>query len=85
MYPSTQISTSTWAVGEGELKLSEKEAMAHISARMVTAKVSNALALNPKECIFHSLTTEKETKNWIFSLIDFWMYIFCNHMNKDGE
>ena len=32
--------------------MSEKEAMAHMRARMVTAKVSKALALYPNECIF---------------------------------
>ena len=39
-------------MGEGLLRLSEKEAMAHIKARMVTAKVRRALALYPNECIF---------------------------------
>lgn len=43
--------TWTWASGDEELKLSEKEAMAHISARRVTANVSNTLALWAKECI----------------------------------
>lgn len=43
--------TSTLEVGVGELKLSEKEAMAHKRARMVMEKVSKALALYPKECI----------------------------------
>ena len=47
-------STLTWAVGDGELRLSEREAMAHMRARIVTAKVSRALALYPKECIFLS-------------------------------
>lgn len=46
--------TWTWAEGEGELRLSEKEAMAHIRARIVKANVSKALALYPKECIFPS-------------------------------
>ena len=32
--------------------MSEKEAIAHMRARMVTAKVSKALALYPNECIF---------------------------------
>lgn len=44
--------TWTWAEGEGWLKLSETEAIAHMRARIVTAKVSKALALYPNECIF---------------------------------
>lgn len=39
------------AVGEEALKLSESEAIEHITARMVTAKVTTALARYPKECI----------------------------------
>ena len=39
-------------MGEGELRVSEKEAKAQMTARMVAAKVSKALALNPNECIF---------------------------------
>lgn len=41
-------------MGDGKLKLSETEAMAHMRARIVTAKVSKALNLYPKECIFLS-------------------------------
>lgn len=37
--------TWTWAVGVGVLRLSERETMAHMSASMVTANVSKALAL----------------------------------------
>lgn len=44
--------TWTCAEGVGWLKLSEMEAMAHMRARIVTAKVSKALALYPNECIF---------------------------------
>lgn len=44
----------TWisAAGEGVLRLSEREAMAHINARIVTANVNKAFALYPNECIF---------------------------------
>lgn len=48
--------TWTWDVGVGALRLSERETMAHMSASMVTANVSKALALKPIECIF----------NWFF-------------------
>jgi len=34
------------------LRLSEREAMAHIKARIVTANVNRAFALYPNECIF---------------------------------
>lgn len=44
--------TCTCAVGEGELRVSEKEAMAQTTASIVAAKVSKALALYPNECIF---------------------------------
>lgn len=43
--------TLTEAVGEGELKWSEKEAAKHMAARMVTANVATALARCPNECI----------------------------------
>lgn len=43
--------TWTWEVGDGELKLSETEAMAHNTASIVMAKVNKALARCPNECI----------------------------------
>ena len=46
--------TETWtlAEGEGKLKLSEKEATAHMMASIVIPNVSRAFALYPNECIF---------------------------------
>lgn len=52
----SQRERGTWTLAEGEgwLKLSEREAIAQMRARMVTAKVSKAFALYPNECIFSS-------------------------------
>jgi hypothetical protein len=49
--------TLTSAEGEGRLKLSEREAKAHITASIVTPKVNTAFALYPKECIAKSKTS----------------------------
>ncbi|KAL6294782.1 hypothetical protein ACE6H2_002924 [Prunus campanulata] len=45
--PSNQERTWTWEVGVGWLRLSEIEAMARLRAKIMTAKVSKALALYP--------------------------------------
>lgn len=60
MHPDTSMWVKwTWisAEGEGVFRLSERDPMAHISARIVTANVSRAFNLYPNECIFSSSFT----------------------------